>query len=42
MKCVHQNNAPKTTSVGHHHIGALPNFGKLKICRKHRTFGTIG
>ena len=28
-----------TTSVGHRHVGALNNFGKTKICKKHQTFG---
>ena len=38
MRREHRNNAPTTNAVGRHHIGALNNWRKTKICKKHQTF----
>jgi len=41
MKRVHRNNSPTTTAFGLHHTVALNNSGKMRICKKHRTFEAI-
>jgi len=38
MRHEYQNNALTTTPVGLHHTGALNNWGKMKICKKHLVF----
>jgi len=42
MRREHRNNAPTTIAVGRHCTGALNNWGKMKICKKHQTFEAIG
>jgi len=37
----HQDNAPATTAIDHHHTRGLNNGAKLKICKKHQTFHVI-
>jgi len=41
MRHKHRNNLQTTTLFGLHHTGALNNWGKMKICKKHQTFEAI-
>jgi len=42
MRREHRKIAPTTIAIDRRHIGALNNWGKIKICKKHQTFEAIG
>ena len=41
MRRKYRDNSRTTTAFGLHHTGALNNWGKMKICKKHQTFEAI-